>query len=212
MPRRSPTGGAIRRRTGLARPELPRAAEQDRPDVAARRRQWRVWQRFMDPARFVFLEDTGTATNMTRRYGRSPSGQRLIAAVPHGHWRSTTFVAGLRQTGVVARLVRDGPPCGCGVPTAPRGTGTAFRVYRIVRLRDCGEAVHDPRRHRPPRAVRPPAPSPLSAPAARPLAHPYWWARLRENRAIIACVKAGRSSGLRLVTQLPSSTTSRSTQ
>ena len=72
----------------------------------------------MDPARFVFLDETGTATNMTRRYGRSPSGTRLVAAVPHGHWRTTTFVAGLRQTGVVAPLVLDGPM-----------TGVAFRAY-----------------------------------------------------------------------------------
>ena len=61
-----------------------RAAEQDRPDVAAKRRRWRVWQRFMDPARFVFLDETGTATNMARRYGRSPSARRLVATVPHG--------------------------------------------------------------------------------------------------------------------------------
>jgi hypothetical protein len=39
----------------------------------------------MDPARFVFLDETGTATNMARRYGRSPGGERLVAAVPHGH-------------------------------------------------------------------------------------------------------------------------------
>ena len=48
----------------------------------------------MDPARFVFLDETGTATNMARRYGRSPCGERLVAPVPHGHWRTTTFVAG----------------------------------------------------------------------------------------------------------------------
>jgi transposase len=95
-----------------------RAAEQDRPDVAGKRRLWRVWQRFMDPARFVFLDETGTATNLARRYGRSPLGARLIAAVPHGHWRTTTFVAGLRQSGIVAPLVLDGPM-----------TGTAFRAY-----------------------------------------------------------------------------------
>jgi transposase len=95
-----------------------RAAEQDRPDVAAKRRRWRVWQRFMDPARFVFLDETGTATNMTRRYGRCPSDQRLVAAVPHGHWRTTTFVAGLKQSGVLAPLALDGPM-----------TGPAFRAY-----------------------------------------------------------------------------------
>jgi transposase len=95
-----------------------RAAEQDRPDVAGQRRRWRVWQRFMDPARFVFLDETASATNMTRRYGRSPSDQRLVAAVPHGHWRTTTFIAGLRQTGILAPLVLDGPM-----------TGIAFRAY-----------------------------------------------------------------------------------
>jgi transposase len=72
----------------------------------------------MDPSRFVFLDETATATNMTRRYGRSPSDRRLVAAVPHGHWRTTTFIAGLRQTGILAPLVLDGPV-----------TGIAFRAY-----------------------------------------------------------------------------------
>ena len=95
-----------------------RAAEQDRPDVAGKRRLWRTWQRYMDPARFIFLDETGTATNMARRYGRSPSARRLVGAVPHGHWRTTTFIAGLRQSGVVAPLVLDGPM-----------TGPVFRAY-----------------------------------------------------------------------------------
>ena len=95
-----------------------RAAEQDRPDVARERSRWRGWQRFMDPARLVFLDETGTATNMARRYGRGPLGERLVAAVPHGHWQTTTLVAGLRQSGVIAPLVLDGPM-----------TGAAFRAY-----------------------------------------------------------------------------------
>ena len=66
----------------------------------------------------MFLDETGTATNMARRYGRSPCGARLVAAVPQGHWKTTTFIAGLRQSGVVAPLVLDGPM-----------TGTAFRAY-----------------------------------------------------------------------------------
>jgi transposase len=95
-----------------------RAAEQDRSDVANERRRWRIWQRFMDPKHFVFLDETGTATNMARRYGRGPSGTRLVAAVPHGHWKTTTFIAGLRQSGIIAPLVLDGPM-----------TGPAFRAY-----------------------------------------------------------------------------------
>jgi transposase len=46
---------------------------------------------------------------MARRYGRAPRGQRLRAAIPHGHWKTTTFVAGLRNSGMVAPMVLDGP-------------------------------------------------------------------------------------------------------
>jgi hypothetical protein len=62
---------------------------------------------------------------MARRYGRSPLGERG----PQDHWKTTTFVAGLRQSGIVAPLVLDGPSCGCGDPTAPHRTGAAFRAY-----------------------------------------------------------------------------------
>jgi hypothetical protein len=62
-----------------------RAAEQDRPDVAQDRRRWRVWQRYMDPTRFVFLDETGASTNMVRRYGRCARGERLVDATPWGH-------------------------------------------------------------------------------------------------------------------------------
>jgi transposase len=72
----------------------------------------------MDASRFVFLDETGTATNMTRRYGRSPRGQRVVDATPHGHWLTTTFVTGLREHGIVAPLVLDGPM-----------RGEVFRAY-----------------------------------------------------------------------------------
>ena len=45
---------------------------------------------------------------MTRLRGRSLRGQALHAAAPHGHWHTTTFVAGLRADGLVAPLVLDG--------------------------------------------------------------------------------------------------------
>lgn len=80
--------------------------------MAEHRRHWRIWQRYMDPERFVFLDETGAATNMIRRYGWGPRSERLVDAAPHGHWRTTTFVAGLRSTGVVAPLVLDGPMTG----------------------------------------------------------------------------------------------------
>jgi hypothetical protein len=81
-----------------------RAAEQDRPDVVQKRRRWRTWQRFVNPARLVFLDETATATNLTRRYGRNPLGQRLVAAVPHGHWR-TTNLRGRAPLAVVSKNV-----------------------------------------------------------------------------------------------------------
>jgi transposase len=57
----------------------------------------------------VFIDETGADTKMTRRYGRAFRGERLVAKVPHGHWKTTTFVGGLRVTGMTAPLVVDGP-------------------------------------------------------------------------------------------------------
>ena len=62
----------------------------------------------MSPAQLVFVDETGTATNMARRYGRSPCGLRLDGPVPHGHWKSTTFVGGLTSRGFIAPYVLDG--------------------------------------------------------------------------------------------------------
>jgi transposase len=84
------------------------AAEQQRPDVAAAREAWRDRQPSLDPNRLVFIDETWATTNMTRRYGRSARGQRLVAPVPHGHWKTSTFVAGLRTSGLTAPLVVDG--------------------------------------------------------------------------------------------------------
>ena len=86
--------------------------------MAAHRKRWRVWQRHMDAASFVFLDETGLSTNMARRHGWGPRAERLVDAAPHGHWHTTTFVAGLRSTGIIAPLVLDGPM-----------TGEAFRAY-----------------------------------------------------------------------------------
>lgn len=85
-----------------------RAAEQDRPDVALRRAEWRIGQAGLDPERLVFIDETWAKTNMTRPRGRSLRGTRLTVAVPHGHWKTTTFLAGLRISGLSAPLVVDG--------------------------------------------------------------------------------------------------------
>ena len=62
----------------------------------------------MSAANLVFLDETWATTNMARRYGRSPRGERVVAAVPHGHWKTSTFLAGLRHDGLVAPCVIDG--------------------------------------------------------------------------------------------------------
>jgi len=62
----------------------------------------------VDPARLVFLDESGATTAMTRRYGRAPRGQRVDAAVPHGHWKVITLTAAVRLDGVGACLAFDG--------------------------------------------------------------------------------------------------------
>lgn len=66
----------------------------------------------------MFIDETWASTNMARTHGRAPRGERLRAAIPHGHWKTTTFVAGLRNTGMVAPMVLDGPI-----------NGAAFQAY-----------------------------------------------------------------------------------
>jgi transposase len=84
-----------------------RAAEQDRPDVVAARAAWRESQPTLDPARLIFIDETWTKTNMTRHYGWAEVGHRLVDAIPHGHWNTSTFIAGLRRDGLVAPGVFD---------------------------------------------------------------------------------------------------------
>ena len=57
---------------------------------------------------FVFIGETWVTTNMTRLHGRATQGQRVVDAVPHGHWKTTTFIAALRSTGMTAPMVIDG--------------------------------------------------------------------------------------------------------
>jgi transposase len=63
----------------------------------------------LDPKRLFFLDETWASTNMGRTRGRSPKGQRLVDAVPYGHYKTTTFLAALCVTGLTAPLVIDGP-------------------------------------------------------------------------------------------------------
>jgi transposase len=85
------------------------AAKRDRPDILKRREAWFEDQLELDPSKLVFIDETGAATNMARLRGRAQKGERLRAGIPQGHWKTTTFVAGLRLTGMTAPMVLDGP-------------------------------------------------------------------------------------------------------
>ena len=62
-----------------------------------------------DPARLVFIDETGASTKMVRLRGRCHRSERLVGSVPHGHWKTISLVAGLRHDGIVAPFVIDGP-------------------------------------------------------------------------------------------------------
>ena len=85
------------------------AEEQQRPDVLEQRRDWFAGQLDLDPAKLVFVDETGASTNLARKHGRCRRGRRLRAAVPHGHYKTVTLVAGLRLRGLAAPRVYDRP-------------------------------------------------------------------------------------------------------
>jgi transposase len=97
---------------------MAHAAEQSRADVKEAREAWLEGQIEFDPEKLVFLDETGATTKMARLYGRALRGERCRAAVPHGHWKTTTFTAGLRIGGLAAPMILDGPM-----------DGRAFRAY-----------------------------------------------------------------------------------
>lgn len=86
--------------------------------MARRRAQWKARQDRIDPARLVFIDETWAKTNMAALRGWAPRGQRLEARVPHRHWKTMTFLAALRQDGVAAPWLLDGPI-----------NGERFRLY-----------------------------------------------------------------------------------
>jgi transposase len=104
--------------TGSASKKTLHATEQDRPDVAQAREAWKANQANLNPDKLVFIDETGASTKMVRLRGRCRRGERLLAKAPFGHWKTTTFTAGLRRNGLVAPFVLDGPM-----------NGEAFRVY-----------------------------------------------------------------------------------
>ena len=77
--------------------------------MARKRDRWRRHQARLDPRRLVFIDETWAKTNMTRTHGRCARGRRLVDKVPHGHWKTLTFLAALRCDAITAPFVLDGP-------------------------------------------------------------------------------------------------------
>jgi len=77
--------------------------------VARRRAWWKRYQGRLDPKRLVFIDETWTKTNMAPIRGWGVSAQRPLARVPHGHWKTMTFLAALRVDRLDAPCVFDGP-------------------------------------------------------------------------------------------------------
>jgi transposase len=94
------------------------ALEQERADLLKRRQAWFDNQPDLDPARLVFIDETGLSTKMARLRGRSLRGERCRAGIPHRHWKTTTFTGALRLSGMTAPMVLDGAM-----------NGEAFRAY-----------------------------------------------------------------------------------
>ena len=79
-----------------------KAAEQDREDVAEARAAWRAELAGVDPARLVFIDETGIDTRMTRPYARAARGERAVGKVPRGRWERLTVIGALALDGLVA--------------------------------------------------------------------------------------------------------------
>ena len=77
--------------------------------MKARRRAWFDGQLDLDPSRLIFIDETSASTKMARLRGRARKGERCRAPVPHGHWKTTTFTAGLRLGGLIAPMLLDSP-------------------------------------------------------------------------------------------------------
>src|ERR1700751_4761280 len=85
------------------------AGERDRPDVARRRAQWTKYQDRVEAERLVFIDETWTRTDMAPLRGWAPRGQRLPTKVPHGRWKTMTFLAALRRDRIDAPWFIDEP-------------------------------------------------------------------------------------------------------
>jgi transposase len=126
------------------------AAEQDRPDIAAARARLKAEQSSLRARRLIFIDETAVTTKMVRHSGRSPSGERLVASVPHGHWKTLTLIAALRVNGLTAPYVIDGAMDGATfmayveqvlVPTLTKGDIVFMDNLRTHKIDGVNEAI-----------------------------------------------------------------------
>jgi len=102
--------------------------------VARKRQFWKRHQGKIDASRLIFVDETWAKTNMTPIRGWCPRGERLIAKVPHGHWKTLTFIAALRADGICAPCVLDGPING---RSFWRGLSNAWSQYYAMATSSC---------------------------------------------------------------------------
>lgn len=77
--------------------------------MKAAREDWISGQNEIEPEQLIFVDESGLSTKMARLRGWAPKGERCRAAVPHGHWKTITFVGGFTRQGFVAPMLLDGP-------------------------------------------------------------------------------------------------------
>jgi transposase len=106
----------------------------------------------LDSTRLVFIDETAANTKMVRLSGRCPRGERLVGSVPHGHWKTITFVAALRLDGITAPFVLDGSMTGelflayveqCLAPTLKRNDIVIMdnlSAHKVLGIREAIEA------------------------------------------------------------------------
>jgi transposase len=104
-------GRALRRLDWTWKKRSLSAAEQDRADVAQARANWQIDETTgiggIALERLVFIDESAVLTNMARRYGRSPRGQRALAKVPFGNWKRLSVLGAISLDGMVAAMSVD---------------------------------------------------------------------------------------------------------
>jgi len=103
----------LKRRGVTSKKKTGHASEQEGDEVATAREAWFEAQLDLDPSKLVFIDETAVSTNMARRYGWAPRGERCRMPVPFG-WKTKTLVAALRWNRIDAPMTIDGALDGAG--------------------------------------------------------------------------------------------------